>query len=86
MNNVYLYKANYFLWIGITTFHEKLITLYLNIFFKISWVIYPGFETQGRRHQKVKTPQPQKEIPNVSNKLTKTWFLVELPGMNHKEL
>ena len=29
MDNVDLYKANYFLRIGITTFHEKLIILYI---------------------------------------------------------
>ena len=26
--NIYLHKTNYFLWIGIMTFHEKVITLY----------------------------------------------------------
>ena len=32
MDNVYQYKTNDFLWIGITTFHEKLITQYINNF------------------------------------------------------
>ena len=29
MDNVYLYRGNYFLWLGITTFREKLITLHI---------------------------------------------------------
>ena len=30
MGNVYLYKADYFPWIEITTLHEKLITLHMS--------------------------------------------------------
>ena len=32
MDNVYLYKADYCLWIDVTTFHEQLITLYTDSF------------------------------------------------------
>ena len=31
MDNVYPHKANYFLWIGVTTLHKKLIMLYIDI-------------------------------------------------------
>ena len=32
MDNVYQHKDNYFLWIGVTTFHEKLISLNIDSF------------------------------------------------------
>ena len=35
MDNVDLFKANYFPWIGITILHEKLITLYIEGFSKL---------------------------------------------------
>ena len=35
MDNIYLHKANYILWIGITTFYEKVITLYMGSFSKL---------------------------------------------------
>ena len=40
MDNIYLYKANYFLWIGVTIFHEKLIPLYIDYFLKLVEINY----------------------------------------------
>ena len=75
MDNVYQYKANYFLWIGVTTFYEKLITVYIDSFVQFSWIEIHLDSIKNRKNSIV-----AKEARNIVAK--KTWNIVAKEAWN----